>query len=49
MLNITEKELYNLSHNIIWEIEAEREIQGKSFIMPVDLERISELIDKITI
>lgn len=42
------KNLYNLSHDVIWEIEANREIEGKSFIKPSDLKRITELIDNIS-
>ena len=42
------KNLYNLSHNVIWEIEANREVEGKSFIKPYDLERITKLIDNIS-
>ena len=40
--------LYSLSHDVIWDIEANREIEGKSFIMPNDLNRITELIDDIS-
>jgi len=42
------EKLYSLSHNVIWEIEASREIEGKSFIKPSDLKRITELIDNIS-
>lgn len=40
--------LYSLSHDVIWDVEANREIAGKSFIMPSDLNRITELIDDIS-
>jgi len=42
------EKLYSLSHDVIWEIEASREIEGKSFIKPSDLKRITELIDNIS-
>jgi len=42
------KKLYSLSHDVIWDVEATREIEGKSFIMPNDLNRITELIDDIS-
>lgn len=41
--------LNDLSHNVIWDIETIREVERKSFIMPADLERISDLIDSLDI
>ncbi len=40
--------ILNQYEDLLWEQEAEREVQGKNFINPADLERVSNFTQRIS-